>query len=231
MLHSKGDFLVDAKKKVVLLILGFVLATLTACMGGPTPEEEIYETLEEVVALETSFKEQQNPLVELEQEEKALYDEIISLGMKEFDKIVSLSKEAITIVEERKSRLKEEYSSIELSKQEFNSVKETIGTLKDSNLKEDADNLVTIMENRYTSYEKLYSNYIEAISYDRELYEMFQNEELTLEALEEQIKKINESYEKVISANEEFNTFTEEYNKAKLAFYKNAGLEVVYNEE
>lgn len=203
---------------------------LSGCNTGPTPEEEIYKTLEEVVNLETSFKEQQNPLVELEKKEKELYDQIISLGMKEFDKIVTLSKEALAIVEERETRLNEENASIEVSKEKFNSVVDFIANLEDEQLKQDANQLVELMENRYTSYSTLFSNYLEAIGHDKELYTMFQNEELTLEQLEEQIKKINESYEKVIAANEEFNSYTEQYNESKLAFYENAGLEVVYKD-
>jgi hypothetical protein len=209
------------------MALGFVLS---GCNTGPTPQEEIYETLEEVVNLETTFKEQQNPLVELEKKEKELYDEIISLGMKEFDKIVALSKDALAIVEERETRLNEEKMSIEASKEKFNSVLDYINNLEDETLTQDANQLVELMENRYTSYSTLYSNYLEAIGQDKELYTMFQNENLTLEQLEEQIKKINESYEKVIAANEEFNNFTEQYNESKLAFYENAGLEVVYKD-
>ncbi|QOR68890.1 YkyA family protein [Cytobacillus suaedae] len=209
------------------MVLGLVLS---GCNTGPTPEEEIYETLEEVVNLETSFKEQQNPLVELEKKEKELYDQIISLGMKEFDKIVALSKEALAIVEERETRLNEENASIEASKEKFNLVKDYIANLEDEKLTKDATQLVELMESRYSSYSTLYSNYLEAIGHDKELYTMFQSEDLTLEQLEEQIKKINESYEKVIAANEEFNNFTEQYNESKLAFYENAGLEVVYKD-
>ncbi|MBE4908898.1 YkyA family protein [Bacillus luteolus] len=209
------------------MVLSFVLS---GCNTGPTPEEEIYETLEEVVNLETSFKEQQNPLVELEKKEKELYDQIISLGMKEFDKIVALSEEALAIVEERETRLNEENASIEASKEKFNLVKDYIANLEDEKLSEDANQLIELMENRYSSYSTLYSNYLEAIGHDKKLYTMFQSEDLTLEQLEEQIKNINESYEKVIAANEEFNNFTEQYNESKLAFYENAGLEVVYKD-
>lgn len=60
---------------------------------------------------------------------------------------------------------------------------------------------------------------------------MFQNEELTLEELEQQINLINETYEKVVAANESFNKLTDQYNNAKVSFYKKAGLEVVFKEE
>ncbi len=204
---------------------------LMGCKGGPSPEEKIYETLEEVVAVEKDFEEQQDPLVELEKKEKELYDEILTLGMKEFDQILTLSNEALTIVADRESKINNEHESIKASKKEFQKIDTFISEIKEDSLKEEADGLVSLMNERYGSYEELYSSYTEAIGHDKKLYEMFQNEELTLEELEQQINLINSTYEKVVAANEEFNKLTDQYNKAKVSFYKNAGLEVVFKEE
>lgn len=204
---------------------------LMGCTGGPSPEEQIYETLEKVVTVEKDFEEQQDPLVELEKKEKELYDKILTLGMKEFDQIVTLSNEALTIVADRETRIKNEHESIKASKEEFKKIDSFITEIKEDSLKEEANGLVSLMNERYESYEELYSSYIEAIEHDKKLYEMFQNEELTLEELEQQINLINETYEKVVAANEEFNKLTDQYNNAKVSLYKNAGLEVVFKEE
>jgi hypothetical protein len=204
---------------------------LMGCLGGPTPEEQIYETLEKVVKVEKDFEEQQNPLVELEKKEKELYDEILTLGMKEFDQIVSLSNDALAVVGDRETRINNEQKSIEASKKEFQKVDALISEIKEDSVKEEANELVSLMNERYESYEDLYTVYKEAIEHDKKLYEMFQNEELTLDELEQQITLINETYEKVVAANETFNKLTDQYNKAKVTFYQNAGLEVVFNEE
>lgn len=204
---------------------------LMGCLGGPTPEEQIYETLEKVVTVEKDFEEQQNPLVELEKKEKELYDEILTLGMKEFDQIVSLSNDALAIVGDRETRINNEQKSIEASKKEFQKVDALISEIKEDSVKEEANELVSLMNERYESYEDLYTVYKEAIEHDKKLYEMFQNEELTLDELEQQINLINETYEKVVAANETFNKLTDQYNKAKVTFYQNAGLEVVFKEE
>ncbi|MFT4415182.1 YkyA family protein [Fredinandcohnia humi] len=216
------------KLQIIVLSMSFLLL---GCMGGPTPEEQIYETLEKVVSLEKEFEEQQDPLIELEKNERSLYDEILTLGMKEFDRIVQLSDEALAIVDERETRLNNEYESIKASKEEFQKVDEFIEEIKDEKVKEEADELVTLMNKRYDSYEELYSTYSEAVENDRKLYEMFKKEDLTLEELEAQINSINATYEKVVAANDTFNSYTDQYNKAKVSFYENAGLEVVYNEE
>ncbi|MFS0861317.1 YkyA family protein [Fredinandcohnia sp. 179-A 10B2 NHS] len=213
---------------ILIVTISFLLV---GCMGGPSPEEQIYETLEKVVSLEKNFEEQQAPLIELEKQERSLYDEILALGMKEFEKIVTLSDEALAIVDQREERLNSENESIKSSKEEFQKVEQHIEEIKDEKVKEEANELVSIMNQRYESYGDLYSNYNEAIKLDRQLYEMFKNEKLTLEELEAQITSINETYEKVVAANDTFNSLTEQYNKAKVGFYESAGLEVVYKEE
>jgi hypothetical protein len=218
------------KKNKLKIVASFLLllVTMIGCSSGPSPEEEVYETLEKVVSLEESFKDQQDPLVELEKSEKAIYDEIISLSAKDFDKIVSLSTEAISLVEERETRINNEHESIQSAKTEFETVDSHIEKIEDTDLKKEAEGLIELMNRRYTAYEELYTNYINALTYDKELYQLFQNEDLSMETLEEQINLINESYEKVITANNQFNEITDAYNKAKVKFYENAELNIVY---
>ncbi|WP_453997247.1 YkyA family protein [Bacillus nitroreducens] len=221
------------KNKTGIIVFLFILMSflLMGCMGGPSPEEQMYETLEKVVSIEKDFEEQQNPLVELEKKEKALYDEILTLGMKEFEQIVSLSNEALTVVADRETRINNEQESINASKKEFQKVESIIQEINDEKVKKEANDLVTLMNQRYDSYDELYKSYKEATQHDKKLYEMFQNEELTMEELEQQINLINETYEKVVTANETFNQLTDQYNKAKISFYQNAGLKVEMKEE
>ncbi|MCA1029894.1 YkyA family protein [Bacillus timonensis] len=216
-------------RNIFMLLL--LIALLTACNNGPTPQDEIYNTLENVVTKEEQFEAQQDPLVQLEQQEKEIYDQIITLGMKEFDQIVTLSKQAISLVEEREALVKLENESIQASKKEFDNVHASVEKLENDTLKKEANDLVSLMNSRYESYEKLYTLYTEAIALDKQLYQMFQKEDLSIDELEEQINKINESYTNVMTENDTFNKLTENYNKAKMAFYKNAGLEVEYKEE
>ncbi|UAL54681.1 YkyA family protein [Metabacillus dongyingensis] len=191
----------------------------------------MYSALEKVVSLEDTFEEQQKPLIELEKEENDLYEEIISLGMKEYDKIVSLSKEAAAVVEEREKRLEDERQSILDSKEEFKNIAALSNELKEDGAKDKADKLQGLMQNRYDSYDALYASYKEAIVLDKELYQMFQKKDLKLEELEAKITEINSTYEKVLAENKKFNDYTEQYNQAKMDFYKEAEIEVEQPEE
>ena len=211
-------------------ITSTILVFLTGCFG-PSPQENIYSILENVVTLENQFKEQQDPLLELEKKETALYNEIMGLGMQEFEKVVALSKEAITHVENREKKIEAEYESIMKSKKEFAKVNDEIEKMENEKLAGKAKKLKSTMNDRYDTYEKLYQAYKVSISLDKELYTILQKEELTIEELEAQIKKINDSYNEVMEQNEKFNQLTEEYNSLKTDFYEDAKLNVEESKE
>ncbi|WP_404351251.1 YkyA family protein [Sutcliffiella horikoshii] len=216
------------KRTVYTGTLAFSLL-LTGCVNGESAEQEIFQTLEEVVELEASFEEQQGPLLELEKEESAIYDEILTLGMKEFDQIVKLSQEGLALVEQKEAAMKSEKESIEAARKQFEEVKTSIESLEDEELKKEAQALYQLMEQRYEAYMTLSNHYMKSMEVEKEMYELFQTEDLTLEQLQVQINDLNEKYEKINEANQSFNEYTDQYNKAKLDFYKKAGLNVSYD--
>ncbi|WP_423801594.1 YkyA family protein [Neobacillus sp. SAB-20_R2A] len=211
------------RKRYALFIFALILI-LSGCTSEKDPTKEMYDVLEKVVAKEKGFEEQQEPLVSLEKKEKDLYDQIIKLGMKEYEQIVKLSDEALDSADKRKELLEKETNSLKESEKEFQKVKKIKDQLKDPEQKKLANELYDIMMQRYRAHDVLYSNYSEALKNDKELYEMFKNKELPLDALEAQVMKVNETYKNVLAANESFNKLTEEYNATKLSFYKQAGI-------
>lgn len=225
----RGNWLKMIKKQTILTL--FICTILLSGCFGPSPEENIYQTLEEVASIEETFQKQQQPLLELEKKESELYNKIMDLGMTEFDQVVSLSKEAITVVEEREKKIQSEYDSIMSSKKNFQDINEEIEKIKDEKLLESAKQLQTTMEERYSSYEKLYENYITSLSLDKELYTMLQKEDLTIDELDTQISEINTAYKSVMKQNEEFNKLTEQYNDQKISFYQQAELNVEVSSE
>ncbi|AZB44827.1 hypothetical protein CEF21_10945 [Bacillus sp. FJAT-42376] len=193
---------------------------------GPSPSEQAYDALENVVSKERPFKEEQKPLLELEQKENAIYNEIIALGMKDFDKIKSLSSDALKLVGDRKERIEKEQKSIEDSERAFKEAEDALSKIEDNKAEKEAAELKKLMNERYKVYSDLASSYKSAIALDEELYQMFQNKELKLEELEAQITKINASYKEVMKLNQSFNEYTGKYNDAKKTFYKAADLKV-----
>jgi len=212
-------------KSCYLLSLIFItMLILAGCVGQKTPVEKMYDVLENVVSKEKVFEEQQDPLVTLEKKEKEIYDQIIELGMKEYDQIVKLSDEAILLTDQRKNHMEKETKSLKESEREFKKTADLKDELDDPELTKIANELYDIMMQRYEAHDWLYKEYSNALKYDKELYVMFKNKNLSLEDLEAQVNKLNDTYKQVYDANKKFNKLTELYNDKKLSFYKKAGL-------
>ncbi|PLS06395.1 YkyA family protein [Neobacillus cucumis] len=212
------------RRNNILIIFIAIIFILSGCTEKKTPVDKMYTVLEKVAAKEKVFEEQQEPLVNLEKQEKEVYDQIIKQGMKEYDQILKLSDEALGLADQRKEHLDKETASIKESEQEFAKVADLKGKLEDPALKKKANDLYGIMMKRYEAHRELYKQYSKALQYDKELYQMFKNKNLPLEELENQINKLNEVYKKVYASNEQFNQYTVQYNEKKLSFYKKAGI-------
>jgi hypothetical protein len=211
---------------VCLLLLVVALIVLSGCLNQKTTPEKMYEVMEKVVLEENTFENQQSPLVQAEKKEKQLYDQIISLGMKEHEQIVKLADEALLLVEERKTLMASETASIEKSEVQFKKLMPYIEKLEELSLKKDAKKLYEVMIKRYRLHEDLSLAYSQALQFDQELYQMFKRKDLSMEELENQINQINEIYENIYEINEQFNVNTEEYNELKLFFYQKAGFKI-----
>ncbi|MDQ0414812.1 YkyA family protein [Mesobacillus stamsii] len=208
----------------MIMIASFL--SLAGCLNKQSPEEKMFVELEKVVSIEKTFEDQQNPLVELETKEKEIYEKIISLGMKEYDQIVKLADEALANADKRAEHIDKEKESIEESRKEFRNIDKILEEIKDTGVKQQANELRTTMIKRYEIHDDLYKNYKLGLQYDKELYEMLKDKELSFENLEKQVNKVNGIYETVLKDNQEFNDQTDQYNKEKLAFYEKAGIEV-----
>lgn len=207
-----------------ILLMGSAVG-LTAC-NNASPEEQVYNHLEETVSLESGYVEQQESLADLEKKEQDLYNEILQLGTDELDQIKSKSKEAIDVIGQRKDALAREKESLDEAEAEFEEVDSIIDELENDDAKQKAQTLYETMEARYSAYDKLHEAYTKVLDDDNTLYDMFQQDDITQDELTSQIEKINAGYEEIKSANEEFNTQTEAFNEQKQQFYEAAGLNV-----
>ncbi|MEC0303789.1 YkyA family protein [Terribacillus saccharophilus] len=207
-----------------ILLMGSAVG-LTAC-NNASPEEQVYNHLEETVSLESGYVEQQESLTDLEKKEQDLYNEILQLGTDELDQIKSKSQEAIDLIGQRKDALAKEKESLDEAKAEFEEVDSIIDELESDDAKQKAQTLYDTMEARYSAYDKLHEAYTKALDEDNTLYDMFQQDDITQDELTSQIEKINAGYEEIKTANEEFNSQTEAFNEQKQQFYEAAGLNV-----
>lgn len=213
------------KLRGVLTAAG-VIFLLSGCMGGTTPEEMVYNTLEDTVKKEQTLKETQEPLTKLEEEEQELFDQAIGLSMKEIDQIRKIADQALENISEREDLIKKEASSMEAAEEAFQAAESSIEEIEQEQLRKEAEELASTMDERFKAHASMTDSYLKSLSSDRELYEMLKKEDLTMEELQAQIEKINANYQATMEYNKTYNQLTEEVNTSKLSFYENAKIDV-----
>ena len=128
-----------------------------ACrLRGKDPVESLHESMEKAVQAENRFKRAEN-IRKIGEKEHQLYDSAVKLNMDDYQKIVTLSDQALSNANQRKTS-ESRKDSIDDSKQAFESAK-TSQEIKDKKVKEKAGHAVALMEKRYASYDLLYKKY------------------------------------------------------------------------
>ncbi|MDQ0253883.1 tetratricopeptide (TPR) repeat protein [Evansella vedderi] len=216
------------KISTITLVMFLLMVILAACSEEqpPNPAEFMYEHFEEAVVIERAVEEIQVPLTEAENNEFEWYEEMLALS--DLEEIEALAAQAIESAEERRALMDEEKEIIDNAFQEFQQAIDFIEDFQDEVVKEQAEDIVRMMEERHQTYQDLYNKYMETIDMDIELYTLIYQEELTIEELQEKHDLVNEAYQQINELNNQFNEITAEFNNAKREFYENAGLEVVF---
>ncbi|MBA2874152.1 YkyA family protein [Thermaerobacillus caldiproteolyticus] len=199
-------------------IFAVIIILLQAC-NVLAPENELLSSMEKIAKYERNLNEEQTVLAELEQKQMKLYNEMMSYGMKQFPKVARLSKEALQILDDREKYIKKEYKTVQLAKEQLNIAKDNLSNVRDEEMKQQANGLIDVAIQRYEAYEELYQSYRQALTLEKVLYQLLQNQHATLQQLQKQIEQINNVYKEVNEANNKFNLYTEKYNKEKKRLY------------
>lgn len=199
--------------------------------GCSSHEKNVYQILETTVVIEADFEQQQQPMNELEVQEKKIFDQIMEIGLKEHDEVKKLADEAINNLEQRKELLDKEKESLQKSEEEFKKAHEEIEQIRKEEVKEVAQELEQLMNDRFAAYYKMYDAYVKGLEEDKRIYEMLKNENVDMTELEKQIAASNEAYQLVQEYNILFNEITEKFNNKKIEFYEAAGFQIVDEEK
>lgn len=203
----------------ILIGLALILV-LVGCNKEDNIHEKISEHLEATVEIEKTFEEHQQKIIDLEKEDEKLYNEIISLGSDDYEKVVTLAEEAITKLDERYEEVKLEKQSLEESKAEFEKIKPLMENITEEDELEQVEKMYDTMMSRYEAYNKVYDSYSESIQMTKELYTLFKEEQFDENKVYSLLTTVNDLYEEVLEANEEFNMKTTLYNKLKQEYYE-----------
>ena len=201
------------------LILSILCIVLISCQGNGRIIEDIYDHLAATVLIEEDFEKHQEKINQLESEEHKIYNEIISLGDEEKAEIKELTVEAKHILDEKMEYINLIKETLAQSRDEFEKIEPLIEQIKDEEQLDYVTTMFDTMAKRYNSYEEVYQSYVESVQLTNELYEEFSSEENTAADIYSLIGSINDSYEAILEANEQFNKETILYNNLKEDFY------------
>ncbi|MFD4418412.1 YkyA family protein [Bacillus safensis] len=205
-------------------LAGICTLLLTGC-GGQSPFNDMQDAMTKMSEKEASFEKEQGTLQSYEEKEQKLYKKMIQTTKDHTKTVENLSDQALASAAKREEHLKTEKDSMDESKKELKTVKESAARLQDAELKEKADQTVKSIEKRYASYDQLYKEYQKALKQDQHLYQSLKKKDLGYEELKSKLKTVNRSYSKVRKESKEFNRYTDQLNDHKKALYKAADQE------
>ncbi|MDZ5781675.1 YkyA family protein [Marinococcus luteus] len=203
------------KKLTGAAVVTLSVFVLSAC---GSPEGSIQNQWSEAAGVEEDFAEKDEEMTELAQAEQKVFENLTSYESDEQNKIESSVEEAVSSVNERKELMEKEQEEINQAYDETVEAGDPIENLENKEMTEEAKKAQQAMEKRNEAFNGVHDAYMEAADEEIDMYESFNDGNLELEALEEQLDTINSSYEEVENYRETFNTETEVFNEAKNAF-------------
>ncbi|WP_141533579.1 YkyA family protein [Bacillus cereus] len=207
------------------LITALSVTLLSGCLGQK-PEANLYVAFENAAKQEKTMYEDTKKLAELEKQGQELYTQITLEGKENNQVVKEKLDQAVTNINDREKVLEKEKATLENAQNEVKSVDNYIKKLEDKKLQEQAEKVQDMYKNRAKSFKKLHDDYKNSLQLEQELYKMLQEKDEKLKSIHEKVKTVNQSYEQIYSDQDKFNTYTNEYNQNKLAFYKQANINI-----
>ncbi len=201
------------------------MTLLSGCLGQK-PEANLYVAFENAAKQEKTMYEDTKKLAELEKQGQELYTQITLEGKENNQVVKEKLDQAVTNINDREKVLEKEKTTLENAQNEVKSVDKYIKKLEDKKSQEQAEKVQDMYKNRAESFKKLHDDYKNSLQLEQELYKMLQAKDEKLKSIQEKVKMLNQSYEQILSNKDRFNTYTNEYNQKKLAFYKQANIKI-----
>ncbi|WEG11752.1 YkyA family protein [Pullulanibacillus sp. KACC 23026] len=200
------------------------LLFIGGCSKQASPAEQAYTDMEKAAHEEKTFNDQQKPLIQEEQKEQNLYNEIMALDMKHFDQISAKSEEALKSIKKRRTLIMKEKESIDQAEKVFEKAVPLLKEVKTGKSATYAKALINDMSNRKSAFQTLYKDYSDSLDQETALFNLLKTKNLTVEKLQAQLDKVNNSYKKINTDKDKFNNSTNQFNQDKKNFYKSMNI-------
>jgi|HigsolmetaAR206D_1030411.scaffolds.fasta_scaffold04738_4 uncharacterized protein (UPF0335 family) len=207
-------------KKCWLFLAPLCAMVLMAGCSTERDAEKAYTYLEKSASQEKGFNEQQKPIVEEEEREQMLYDKIMTLNMSQTEEVNTYAQEALEHIDAREKRMEKEKQSIDQAYETFTKAVKYLNRVKNKKALPHAKKMIANMKARHDAFGDLYAAYKQSIALDRELFKMLMDKNLTKDALQKQLTKVNQTYHTIENHKDRFNVLTDAFNKEKNSFYE-----------
>ena len=213
--------MLEKRKKTYGLVI-IMIAALLALQGcsNQNNRDKAFTYLEKSASQESGFNDQQNPLIEEEKAEQGLYEKIMDLDITKYDQIKEYSDQALKHIDAREKIMKKEKVSIDKAYNTYKEAEPYIKKIDNKEAKSHAEKMMANMDKRYKAFQDLYNTYMNSIHYDRDLFKMLEDKNLTKDTLEKHLTKVNDAYKKIDEQKDRFNRLTDSFNDEKKQFYK-----------
>lgn len=218
------------KYNKLAIVMALSMTLLVGCFG-PKPEEELYVSFENAAKQEQTIFENTEQLEKLEKESQELYVQIMEGGKDNNQVVKEKLDQAVKNIEERGKIIDKEKEALNKAQEEMKPVDEYIKKIEDDKLKKQAEKVQMTYEKRHESFMKMYASYSESLTQEKKLYTLLQDGETKLKEISNQVQIVNQSYKDIDAGKDTFNEYTKSYNEEKIAFYKQANIQIKEEEK
>ena len=187
---------------------------LGAC-SGPAAEEQLDSVLKSTFDAEKDYRDTQKDMQKLEEDEQQLFESIMSLTQEEQEEVGAQAEEAIASANERLELLASEKESMAAAQENFKEIDAVIEETDEENVKSGLTDLKAKMQERFEAHAAFADAYENLNMQQQELYTMLQDENSTLQTLQEKALAVNSQNQTVQDAVTAFNEKTEQFNELK----------------
>ncbi|MGM9988185.1 MAG: YkyA family protein [Bacillaceae bacterium] len=205
-------------KKIIIGLVAIAVAVGVYMIFFQTNNEVTFLSKhEEAAKLENK---QKGDLAQLLEKESNLYDQIIAKGKEDNSQASPLIKEAQATIKEIRSLIEGRQEVMTESYDLIKEAKKSLRRIRDDKLEKQAENIDSLYEKRYKLSTEAMDLYTKLLKEEEQLYANLSNSNTDLKGISNQVSTLSEISEKLNKVNKSFNDLTDQYNEAKMAFYK-----------
>lgn len=208
------------KHLFVFVVILCCIIFLAGCHSDEKQAAKIQEKMVDSTSYEAAFASNQADLNEYKVKEQTSYNDLIDLDIQDEDVIRQKSDNANTYLEIQEELIDEAKKNFQKAYEKSASIKKDVKEIKDKGQKKQALNLLNTMSERKELIDTFFDDYRDQLKRFINFYDLLEDDDLSVDNLDNQIKEINEHSHDLEDVIELFNQSTIQYSKLEEDYYK-----------